>query len=70
VVFQAVTNYPVAVFRASTAFHDLAALDNPPSLISVIRSKAEMGKNYSILAQAGRVIEIGQNDDVFLRAAA
>jgi hypothetical protein len=69
-VFQAVTNYPVAVFKASTAFHDLAALDNPPTLISVVASKAEMGKNYSILAQAGRVIEIGQADDAFRKAAA
>lgn len=69
-VFQAVSNYPISVYKASTAFHDIAALDNPPSLISVIQSKAEMGKNYGILAQAGRVIEIGQNDDVFIRAAA
>lgn len=69
-VFQAVTNYPVAVYKASTAFHDLAALDNPPTLISVVSSKSEMGHNYSILAQAGKVIEIGQNDDVFARAAA
>jgi hypothetical protein len=29
-----------------------------------------MGKNYSILAQAGRVIEIGQQDLEFRRAAA
>ena len=70
VVYQAVTNYPVAVFRTSAAFHDIAALDNPPSLISVISSKSEMGKNYSILAQAGRVIEISQDDKIFLKAAA
>lgn len=69
-VFQAVTNYPVAVYKASTAFHDLAALDNPPSLVSVVASKADMGSNYSILAQAGRVIELGQSDDVFAKAAA
>lgn len=69
-VFQAVTNYPVAVFKASTAFHDLAALDNAPSLVSVVSSKQEMGKNYSILAQAGRVLEIGQDEDAYLRAAA
>jgi hypothetical protein len=68
-VFQAVPNYPVSVFKASTAFHDLAALDNPPSLISVVSSKSQMGKNYSILAQAGRVIEIGQQDLEFRRAA-
>ncbi|AMM83154.1 hypothetical protein [Martelella sp. AD-3] len=69
-IFQAVTNYPVAIFKASTAFHDLAALDNPPTLVSVVANKEEMGKNYSILAQAGRVIEIGQTNDAFVSAAA
>lgn len=69
-VFQIVANYPVAVFRASTAFHDIGALDNPPTLISVVVSKNAMGKNYGLLAQAGRVIEIGQGDDVYRRAAA
>ncbi len=69
-IFQAVSNYPIAVYKASTAFHDLAALDQPPVLVSVVPSKAEMGKNYSILAQVGRVVEVGQPDDAFFRAAA
>ena len=69
-IFQIVTNYPVSVFRTSTAFHDIAALDHPPRLVAVVGSKKEMGKNYSILAQAGRVIEISQPDQVFERAVA
>ncbi|HGG65066.1 MAG TPA: hypothetical protein ENK34_10900 [Rhodobacteraceae bacterium] len=69
-VFQAVSNYPVAIYKASTAFHDLAALDNPPALVSVVANKQEMGHNLSLLAQAGRVIEVGQSDDVFLRSVA
>lgn len=69
-VFLVVPNYPVSVYKASTAFHDLAALDNPPRLVSVVKNKAEMGSHYSILAQAGRVIEVDQSDDVYLRAAA
>lgn len=68
-VFQAVPNYPITVFRTSTAFRDIALLDNPPSLVSVVSDKQEMGKNYSILAQAGRVIEINQGDNAYLRAA-
>lgn len=69
-VFQIVTNYPVSIFRTSTAFHDISALDRPPRLISVVKSKKELGKNYSILAQAGRVIEIDQPDTAFERAVA
>ncbi|GGK53787.1 hypothetical protein [Salinarimonas ramus] len=69
-VFHAVPNYPVAVFKASTAFHDLAALPDPPSLIAVVRSRAEMGPANALLAQAGRVIEIDQADEAFSQAAA
>jgi len=69
-VFQAVANHPNAVFRTSTAFHDLAALDSAPACVSVVRSKAALGARFGILAQAGRVIEEGDPSDVFARAAA
>lgn len=69
-VFLVVPNFAVSVYKASTAFHDLAALDNPPHLVSVVKNKAEMRSHYSILAQAGRVIEVDQPDDAYLRAAA
>lgn len=68
-VFQAVSNYPVAVYKASTAFHDIAALDVPPQLVSVVASKSEMGANLSLLSQAGKVVEIGL-DDTLLRGLA
>ncbi len=68
-VFQAVSNYPVAVYKASTAFHDISALDRPPNLVSVVASKKDMGSNLSLLAQAGKVIEIDM-DDLSLRGLA
>jgi hypothetical protein len=69
-VFQAVANHPSSIYKTSTAFHDIAALDDAPLLVSVVSSKAEFGKSYNILAQAGRVIEVAQPDEVYLRAAA
>lgn len=69
-VFQAVTNYATSIYKTSTAFHDLAALDNPPTLVAVVSSKTEFGRNVNILAQAGRVIEVGQEDEVYMRAVA
>lgn len=69
-VFQAVANHANSVYRASAAFHDLAALREPPTLISVVRDRKALGARLSLLAQAGRVIEYDQADDVFLRAAA
>jgi len=70
VVFQAVSNSPISVYKASTAFHDLSALENAPECVAVIPSKAVMGPNVGILNQAGRVIEIGQSDAVYRRVAA
>jgi len=69
-VFQAVANHANSVFRVSTAFRDLAALDRPPKLVAVVHDKATFGPKLNLLAQEGRVIEDKQSDDVFLRAAA
>lgn len=69
-VFQTVLNHSNAVYRTSTAFHDIGALEQPPKLVAVVSKKAEMGKRYSILAQAGRVIEVSQSDVTYRRAVA
>lgn len=69
-VFQAVPNFPVSVYKASTAFVDIGALGEPPTLVSVVSDKAAMGKHYSILSRVGRVIEVGQDDETYLRAVA
>lgn len=67
-VFQAVGDHANSIYRASAAFHDLAALPEAPTLVSVVRSKDELGAKLGILAQAGRVIEEGQPDQVYERA--
>jgi hypothetical protein len=69
-IFQAVSSHANAVFRVSTAFHDISLLDNPPRLVSVVKSKEELGPKLDLLAQAGRVIEEDQPDRVFWKAAA
>jgi len=69
-VFQAVSNYPVSVYKASTAFHDIAALDVPPRLVSVVASKSEMGANFSLRSQAGKVVEVRVEDAMLKDLAA
>lgn len=69
-VIDTVLNFANAVYRTSTAFHDISALDSPPRLVAVVGNRKEMGSRYSILAQAGRVIEISQSEDIFRRAIA
>jgi hypothetical protein len=69
-VFDAVSKHRNSIYRTATKFHDIAALDNPPRLIAVVHDKEELGVGLALLAQAGRVIEQDQANDVFLRAAA
>ena len=69
-VFQAVGDHANSIYRVSAAFHDLASLPDEPMLVSVVRSKAALGAKLGILAQAGRVIEESQPDQVYRRAVA
>jgi hypothetical protein len=70
VVFQAVSPHANSVYRTSTAFHDIAALPNPPRLVAVVKDRNVLGHKLAILSQAGRVIQSDEPDDVYLRAAA
>ncbi len=69
-IFHAVSNHANSVFRTSAAFHDLHALEKPPGLVAVVRSKSALGPKLGLLSQIGRVIEEEQPDPVYLRAAA
>lgn len=68
-IFHAVANHANSVFKTSAAFHDLERLEKPPNLVSVVRSKSALGSKFNILAQAGKVIEEEQPDEVYWRAA-
>lgn len=70
VIFQVVSKYENSVFRAVTAFGDIANVERPPALVAVIANRAEMGNKLALLSREARVIEISQSDNVFLKAVA
>lgn len=70
IVFDFVRKRAQSVYAVSAKFHDIRAVERPPLAVAVVESKEELGPYHSILAQAGRVIEASQTDDVFMRAAA
>jgi hypothetical protein len=69
-IFQAVGAHPNSIYRATSAFHDLAALAKPPTLVAVVRDKNALGPRLGLLSQVGKVIEDRQPDSTFQRAAA
>ena len=70
VAFQAVSAHQNSVYRTNAAFDDLAALDDPPLLVAVVHSKASLGPKLTLLARQSFVIEAGQPDADYVRAAA
>lgn len=69
-VFHMVPDHPASIYRTVAAFHDLAVLASPPARIAVVEDKRALGTGLHILAHAGKVLEAGQPDEVFLRVAA
>ncbi len=70
IVFQGVQNYAYSIYKASTAFNDIANAERHPKLIAVVSSKKALGSKLALLSRDGRVIETSQSDAAFLRAAA
>jgi hypothetical protein len=69
-VFQAVSAHANSIYRTNAAFDDIAALDSPPVLVAVVESKALLGPKLTLLARQSAVIESGQSDSTYRRAAA
>ena len=67
-IFQTVTNAN-SIYRASTAFRDIADLDTPTRLVAVVRDINALGPRKSLLAP-GRIVSESQPDEIFRKAAA
>lgn len=67
--FQAVSDHPNSIYRTSTAFKDIASLGKEIRLIAFVKSKEAIGSKLQLLAP-GKVIEIGQSDDIIQKVAA
>ncbi|MBA3895771.1 MAG: hypothetical protein H0X36_01235 [Sphingomonadaceae bacterium] len=69
IIYQAVSTHANSVNKASTAFHDLLQLPHPPLRVAVVKDKNQLGSKLALLAQAGRVIQSDQPDDIYRAAA-
>lgn len=69
-VFQAVGSHANSIYRARSAFGDLAELPSPPRLVAVVKDKQALGAKLTLLSQSARVIESAQADEAYWKAAA
>jgi hypothetical protein len=61
--FEAVANHATSIAFASSKFHDLALLDQPPTAVAVVRKKKELGTYHNLLSQVANVIEVDEPDE-------
>ena len=66
-MFEPVSGHYITAVGTAAKFHDFAGLENPPARISVIKSQADMGDYYGLIAGAStKVIPLSANDGAFL----
>lgn len=69
-IFEPVANHHSSIFAASTKFHDIAAAENAPGRVAVVRSKADLKTYLAVLSATANVIERGVPDTTIQRLAA
>lgn len=68
-LFDIVSPAPVSVAFAAAKFHDIAALENPPARIAVVRKKEAFGDLLPVVAQAAKVVQEDASDESYERLA-
>ena len=69
-VFEPVSRHPNSITTATTKFHDLARLDDPPNRVAVVENKERLGTYLGVLSQAADVITRDAPDRTLKRLAA
>ena len=69
-VFEPVSKHPNSITTATTKFHDLARLDDPPNRVAVVENKERLGTYLGVLSQAASVIVRDVPDTTLKRLAA
>lgn len=69
-VFEPVSKHPNSITTATTKFHDLARLEDPPNRVAVVENKERLGTYLGVLAQAASVVTRDVPDSTLMRLAA
>ena len=67
-MFEPVSGHYITAVGTAAKFHDFALFEKPPARISVIKSQADLGDYYGLIASAStKVIQLSANDGEFLK---
>jgi hypothetical protein len=68
-IFEPVAANHISIASAVTKFYDISQLEDSPSRVAVVRTKAALGTKLGVLSAAARVIEEDASDSVLERLA-
>lgn len=68
-IFEPVAAHHSSIFAASTKFHDIAAAEDAPGRVAVVKKKADLKTYLAVLSQAANVIERDAADEAYHRLA-
>jgi hypothetical protein len=67
-MFEPVSGHYITAVGTAAKFHDLAALENPPFRIAVIKSREDVGDYFGLIAGAStKVVQATEPDSTFVR---
>jgi hypothetical protein len=68
-IFEPVSAHHVSIYAATTKFHDIAAMEDAPTRVAVVKRKAELKDNLAVLSQSANVIERNTSSEAYRRLA-
>lgn len=68
-IFEPVSAHHASIYAATTKFHDIAAMEDAPTRVAVVKRKADLKDNLAVLSQSANVIERNTSREAYRRLA-
>ena len=68
-IFEPVSAHHASIYAAVTKFHDIAAVEEAPIRVAVVKRKADLKDNLALLSQSANVIERNTSSEAYQRLA-
>ena len=68
-IFEPVSAHHASIYAAATKFHDIAAVEEAPTRVAVVKRKEDLKDNLAVLSQSANVIERNISSEAYRRLA-
>ena len=68
-IFEPVSAHHASIYAAATKFHDIAAVEDAPTRVAVVKRKEDLKDNLAVLSQSANVIERDTSSEAYRKLA-